>query len=124
MNQLVQLKNENGNMYPVSDVYSTKEQIVGTWIDNKPIYRKVINFTFDTDITKDYVIGNIPNFERIIRLEGFFWEAVGWVYKFPFGNEKEYIFVYVKSNGEIYERTNYTFPGGKPAILIVEYTKK
>lgn len=27
------------------DVYSTSEQVVGTWIDGKPIYRKVIETT-------------------------------------------------------------------------------
>lgn len=28
------------------NVYSTEEKIVGTWIDGKPIYRKVITSTF------------------------------------------------------------------------------
>lgn len=27
------------------DIYSTKEQAIGTWIDGKPLYRKVINAT-------------------------------------------------------------------------------
>jgi hypothetical protein len=27
------------------DIYSTKEQVIGTWIDGKPLYRKVINAT-------------------------------------------------------------------------------
>ncbi len=37
------LKDENGNiLYPISDVYSTKEQIVGVWMDGRDIYRKVL----------------------------------------------------------------------------------
>lgn len=31
--------------------YSTTEKIVGTWIDGKPIYRKVINYSVNTGVT-------------------------------------------------------------------------
>ena len=42
------LKNKAGDtIIPITDrdIYSTSETIVGTWINGKPIYRKVINIT-------------------------------------------------------------------------------
>ena len=38
-----------------SNKYSTEEQIIGTWIDGKPIYRKVLDYSSDpwTSGTKD-----------------------------------------------------------------------
>ena len=32
-----------GNIKP-KDTYSTTEQVIGTWIDGKPIYRKVVEY--------------------------------------------------------------------------------
>lgn len=45
--------------------YSTEEQVIGTWIDGKPLYRKVININADgTKGVKVYTI-NIANVEYI-----------------------------------------------------------
>lgn len=38
-----------GTMSP-SDVYSTEEKVIGTWIDGKPLYRKVITGKCYNDI--------------------------------------------------------------------------
>ena len=58
MKKLVQLKNkENENLDPINlnyekrllklenNAYSTEEQVVGTWVDGKPVYRKVFVLT-------------------------------------------------------------------------------
>lgn len=40
----------------VQEVYSTEEQVVGTWVDGKPLYRKVID------------IGNLPSsLEKVVN---------------------------------------------------------
>lgn len=55
--------------------YSTNEQIIGTWIDGKPIYRKVL--TFETSVTagnniKAYNLNNnINDLKRYISINGF-----------------------------------------------------
>ena len=52
--------------------YSTDEQIIGTWIDGKPIYRQVFvsNTTLSIDSTlKTFTIGNIQNCEKLIRVD-------------------------------------------------------
>lgn len=51
--------------------YSTTEQVVGTWIDSKPLYRKVVDFgTLPSNGSKG-VAHNISNLKRIVKLEGF-----------------------------------------------------
>ena len=58
-----------------NSIYSTSEQIIGTWIDNKPIYRKVINFSENITnygevcyFRKDY----INDVDNIINSGGYF----------------------------------------------------
>ena len=51
--------------------YSTTETVVGTWIDGKPLYRKVIDFGTLPDNTLKNVAHNISNLKQIVKLEGF-----------------------------------------------------
>ena len=51
--------------------YSTSEQVVGTWIDNKPIYQKTIDFGACPNATTKEVSLNIANIEKIIYYNGF-----------------------------------------------------
>ena len=58
------------------EVYSTNETVIGTWIDGKPIYRKVIelnNITVNTSWTDTGV--TIQNIEIIVDCK--LWR-VGW----------------------------------------------
>ena len=51
--------------YENARTYSTSEIKVGTWIDGKPIYRKVFSFTTPTGNT-DYVINTGISMNKII----------------------------------------------------------
>ena len=64
--------------------YSTEEKVIGTWIDNRPLYRKVIStgtwiddrpiyrkvLTGTTSNTTDTTIDNITNLDKIISATG------------------------------------------------------
>ena len=51
------------------NVYSTEEKIVGTWIDGKPIYRKVISSTLSDPLTGLVIVEhNIQNIDLPIRI--------------------------------------------------------
>ncbi len=51
--------------------YSTTETVVGTWIDGKPLYRKVVNLgTLPNNDTKS-IAHSIQNLKRVVKLEGF-----------------------------------------------------
>ena len=49
--------------------YSTTEKIIGTWIDGKPIYRKVLNVGTVTT-QKTYITHNIANLGKLVNLYG------------------------------------------------------
>lgn len=51
--------------------YSTTEKIIGTWIDGKPIYRKVLNSAGLAGNTKKSIAYNIDNLDKIWIENGF-----------------------------------------------------
>lgn len=53
-----------------NSTYSTEEQAVGTWIDGKTIYRKVIIFGALPNATKKEVQHNISNIRNFTKIEG------------------------------------------------------
>jgi hypothetical protein len=56
------------------DAYSTKEQIVGKWIDGKPIYRKVLEFNnVPAGITQEN--HGISNFYKLINYSGYYYNS-------------------------------------------------
>lgn len=50
------------------EVYSTEEQRIGTWIDGKPLYRKIVNAQFGTVVqgTETTVEVNLKNVDFIL----------------------------------------------------------
>lgn len=42
MAKIIQMKDSEGLIYPISNVYSTEEKEIGIWIDGKPLYRRTI----------------------------------------------------------------------------------
>lgn len=55
----------------VSNTYSTNELIIGTWIDGKPIYRKVVDFGALPGNTQKGVNHGVQNIDIIINMYGF-----------------------------------------------------
>ena len=55
--------------------YSTDEQVVGTWIDNKPIYQKTIQTNMPTTTTSTNYAHNISNINQIISIDGGAWNG-------------------------------------------------
>ena len=58
-----------------NEIYSTEEQIIGTWTDGKPIYRKVVigSGTIQGDTTIPHGINNLEyviKFDMQLRLDG------------------------------------------------------
>lgn len=62
---------EDTTYYPYQNLngmktYSTNEQVVGTWIDGKPIYRKVVTFNINSSGMTTAYTHNIANIETIL----------------------------------------------------------
>lgn len=51
-------------------IYSTEEQIIGKWIDKKPLYRKVLFLKDKILISKTALsLGTIPNIENVVKCD-------------------------------------------------------
>ena len=62
--------NEEAMKEIAKEVYSTDEKVVGTWIDGKPIYRKVITFTPRIIVGTSWqsIDVSIPDIDSIVKV--------------------------------------------------------
>ena len=84
------------------ETYSTEEQVVGTWIDGKPIYRKYINTA--SGQTKTVYDLSTYNVETVIKLELFEIESNGNIIPINFYNGSDkFTFCVYNKNGKYIE---------------------
>lgn len=57
--------------------YSTDEQVVGTWINGKPIYQKTIDFGYLPNNTVKTVAHNISNLDWVVDAKGIAYNGSG-----------------------------------------------
>lgn len=107
--------------------YSTEEQVVGTWIDGKPIYRKIVQFTIGAiNTANQHSLGLTA--ETIVGWKGYFknndnqYWPIDNFYTDSNGTNGIWVFVDAK-NGILYEQHNYSYPNGKKAFITIDYTK-
>ena len=99
--------------------YSTEEQVVGTWIDNKPIYRKILNIGSYSFVSGENTFEhNITNFETLIDMK----IRNAWV-----GNNRQYLWwedyrSITMDTSKIYISTA-NASSFKNMFIIIEYTK-
>lgn len=107
-----------GSSITTENIYSTEEQIIGTWLDGKPIYRKAyyVNKSFPSNSDADFT-SYIPNFSEMDT----FVKAFG--YK-PSNKGFINLHGYINSN-KLMLHTDWGLGlvEGNPNILILEYTK-
>ena len=108
------------------DNYSTSEQVIGTWINNKPLYRKVIevnNIVLDTNTT----CGNISNISKVVKIDGIitsstgFNMSIGSIYLSTW-NRNNYVWI-DSGNGDVKYNIRGDWTTINKMIVIVEYTK-
>lgn len=112
---------ENENfLYLEAGQYSTEEVLIGTWIDGKPIYRKVITMTLpNNSVTYWTDVTNSPEgIETIVNVYG----SASNNAPLPFYESTDY-FVIFNSVGTTklkYQQKGYNNFGIR---LVIEYTK-
>lgn len=128
----IQLAECDGNS---KDVYSFDEVEIGTWVDGKPIYRKVISEKLAKDSGNDIVFANISDLtiDKLVNLYGNYADEVSNAqgilqtsYNRTNGLLTAVNMFYNADTENIYYNfitTNGTF-SGSTAFLILEYTKK
>lgn len=109
------------------DDYSTDEKVIGTWIDGKPLYRKVIEQTINWSTSTSYVAHNIshgiPNLKRVINITACGGGRGGTQYPIPYYENSvvgTYIEVVNSSSVVIQNKTGWT---NCILSICIEYTK-
>lgn len=114
--------------------YSTTEQVVGTWTDGKPIYRKVIDITDTKTASASYskqIDLSSLNIDLLVKTDYEFWHGnQNWVNtNIEIGNyymsSSDYCRLF-RSKSSTYDRYNFScFVNEQNVrlIIILEYTK-
>ena len=103
-----------------NQIYSTDETVIGTWINGKPLYRKIIKTSVKQGVQKIYDVSNM-NLDDIIRMNGSISQSEGSIVHIPYGTSSNDFAVvyYPKSSNQI--EVNTTRAG--IVNIILEYTK-
>jgi hypothetical protein len=105
--------------------YSTNEQIIGRWVDGKPLYRKVKVITpsvYNTDIGG---VGE-SNIDKVVSAKGMAYRpSSGYYNTIPctYTNWEIYLYDITAHYGRLLFSTNQWNAGVGECILIFEYTK-
>lgn len=106
------------------DDYSTDEKVIGTWVDGKPLYRKVVNVT--SPLNNGWgTVTNIGELDTMVSAKAFLFHS-GSNYYLPlpyYENSNLYALVLYYKNGNVSVNINGNAFFSKPITLIVEYTK-
>lgn len=103
--------------------YSTEEQVIGTWIDGKPLYRKVVNVNNITIRDYDYT-HNIANIFEIVQCRGSVIKDSGVTLPLPYyHNQNIYAIGIFASTSIIGFRAGDSAELPYNATIILEYTK-
>ena len=103
--------------------YSTTEQVVGTWIDGKPIYRKVFNITNPSTSNANYSLIS-SDLESCIKIYGFMTTSDGLQIPVPqTDSSSTYSVIFMNANKMLRGRFAYIGAAPSGVKIIVEYTK-
>ena len=102
--------------------YSTTEEVIGTWIDGKPLYRKAVkgNITA-TDQTLFVVNANI---DTMVFISGY--DCPDGTYYFPFNYAQTgstYKSIFYKKDTDTIEFRSNSYNPGEVYVVVLEYTK-
>lgn len=106
--------------------YSTTETRVGTWINGKPIYRKVINYGNLPNSSYNQVLHNIDNLSQFTKVEAIAKTQAGYYYPLNMHGTSDMfsnnIVMFRVDDTKIQISTTADY-STQTAIVILEYTK-
>lgn len=104
--------------------YSTEEQVVGRWIDGKPLYQKTISFTTPSAVGQ-FDIAGVSNIEMLVSLTGFLHASNSWDTRInSYQDAQSYnFFNFNVDTNRFYFKTNESNYFSCPAYITIQYTK-
>lgn len=106
------------------EIYSTEEQVIGTWIDGKPLYRKVINCGQPNNNSWKQISTNITSCDCITRIDGILIKSDRDAQlKIPYISDTKYLKIDVLMSGTQIRMSTNDIWDNYTAYAILEYTK-
>ncbi len=107
------------------NIYSTDEQVVGKWIDGKPLYRKVVTVNAPSQANNSEIIYSLESGCNIRKIDGFIITKTKNKYNInTYFTTSDFIYAYIHNdNRTIYMKIGNTAYIGSTVTLILEYTK-
>jgi hypothetical protein len=105
--------------------YSTSETKIGTWIDGKPLYRKVIDTGALPNATTKTVSSGISNLKKIVFIHGIGHNTTSDTYipiPYPSSTANQTLMVYF-TNGSVNLLAQTNYAQYDESYIVLEYTK-
>ena len=100
-----------------------EEQVIGTWLDGKLLYRKVIQYTIVSDGNWHDVVG-ADNIDSLISVSGYASITATEKFVIPYATNSTALWFSVDtSRHQLRQAGNSSAPTNKTAVLVLEYTK-
>lgn len=111
--------------------YNTEEQIVGTWIDGKPLYQKTVQFTLPSSsgVQAYSYLSDIPfsNINILVEITGYVVASSGWRTNYGYVNAQSKVALGIdwnKTSEQIFLHVTSDPPtASQQATLTFQYTK-
>ncbi len=115
----------NDTQMSISDgnEYSTDEQLVGHWIDGKPVYQKTFTGTTTATTSSDSVAGTIATLGTLVDSNGTIFLEGDWgvnQHSLPYDNVAEY---YVDTSNRLIVHKQNEIANSKEYMITLRYTK-
>lgn len=101
--------------------YSTTEQKIGTWIDGKPIYRRVVTTTTGDTSGQWKVITSDTHVNKLINISGYM--LADTIRALPFSSPYQSVWFDINADGNVRVATQGDNFSNKTMEVCLEYTK-
>lgn len=110
---------DNNHIKEVANTYSTNEQIIGKWVDGKPIYRKVITTNSTQIDVSSFNIENVSDVRYFVKTSG------NYIFPGAYGYASNNMVALYFVNGYSQLSMGFARPDRFSSVtIILEYTKK
>ena len=107
--------------------YSEDEQIIGTWIDGKPLYQKTINSGAIPNNTNKTIELDIPNIGRVLNIFGYAYVGTGTAsprsIHLPFISSAGHIDIEIRNGNNLFISDNANFSVFTESYITIQYLK-
>lgn len=105
------------------EAYSTEEQVIGTWTDGKPLYRRVLEGITPATTNLNHLILDGLHIDRIVNFSGFVYPESAYTEPIVYSTTNSRANIYCVSGTSLFMFMTSAANTNRPYNVIIEYTK-